>query len=348
MTARTRELISRLIWVTVSAMLLGIFAGLGQALAQGVSLAEGLLRGVLIGLFSGISIGSLELLFDRGPLMWRVRRMSGLAVQACRLFFFITALFMSIILGLWCASLMANHPIEPDLWPRLIASSSLLAFALAFMLLPIFKVMQLLGLPTLIRAMLGQYLHPTTENRGILFMDLKGSTQLIGRIGDKSFLRFLNEILFQINGVILNYRGEIYRYVGDEFIITWSENNVQESLGCIVAIQAQLESKREHFQRRFGCQPEFRFGLHFGSVLVGELGDLRSEIALIGDAINTTKRIEDVCRHFEFNVLASDAYLERVSFPEDTRAVPVEAIRLRGKSEPMQLYGIKPRPPALR
>jgi adenylate cyclase len=256
-----------------------------------------------------------------------------------------SALFVSIIAGLWCASLIVQHPIESSTWSRLIASSSLLAFALAFMLLPIFKVMQLLSLPTLLRAMMGQYLHPRTENRGILFMDLKGSTKLIGQIGDKSFLRFLNEILFQINGIILNYRGEIYRYVGDEFIITWSEKNVQESLDCVMAIQKQLRAHSAHFKRRFGCQPEFRFGMHFGSVLVGELGDLRSEIALIGDAIHTTKRIEDVSRHFSFDVLASDSYLERVSFPEEIRAVPVEAIRLRGKTEDMQLFGIAPRDP---
>lgn len=345
MTARTRELISRLAMVTVSAMVLGVLAGLGQALAQGISLFEGGLRGVLIGLFSGISIGSLELVFDRGPLMWRIRRVPGKLVQSCRLFLFISALFMSIITGLWCASLIAHHPIESSLWPRLIASSSLLALALALILLPVFKIMQLLSLSTLVRAMMGEYLHPSTENRGILFMDLKGSTQLIEQIGDKSFLRFLNEILFQINGIILNYRGEIYRYVGDEFIITWSENTVQESLDCVIAIQKQLGSHAAHFKRRFGCQPEFRFGLHFGSVLVGELGDLRSEIALIGDAINTTKRIEDVCRHFNFDVLGSEAYLEHVAFPDDIRAVPVEAIRLRGKSEMMQLYGITTRTP---
>jgi len=213
------------------------------------------------------------------------------------------------------------------------------------MLLPVFKIMQLLSLHTLLRAMMGQYLHPKTENRGILFMDLKGSTKLIGEIGDKAFLRFLNEVLFQINGIILNYRGEIYRYVGDEFIITWSEKNVQESLDCVMAIQKQLKTHSQHFKRRFGCQPEFRFGMHFGPVLVGELGDLRSEIALIGDAINTTKRIEDVCRHFHFDVLASESYLERVSFPEDTRAVPVEAIRLLGKTETMQLFGVAPRDP---
>lgn len=339
--ARTRELFTRLIWVTGAAMALGVLAGLGQALAQGIYLVEGILRGLCIGLFSGVSIGSIELIFDRGPLMWHVRRLPGGLVQTIRFSFFFVSLFTSICAGLWVASALTGNRIEPDLWTRLIASSSLLALALALMLLPIFKIMQLLTLPTLIKAMLGHYLHPTTEERGILFMDLKGSTQLIERIGDKSFLRFLNEILFQINGIILKHKGEIYRYVGDEFIITWSEEYIQSSLECIIEIQNQLKVNGNKFQQRFGCQPEFRFGLHFGEVLVGELGDLRAEIALIGDAINTTKRIEDVCRHFPFDVLASDVFLERVNCPSHTRPVPVEEIRLRGKSERMQLYGIK-------
>ena len=347
MEPRNRELVNRLVFVTCFAMALGLLAGLGQALAQGVSPLVGILRGVLIGLFSGASIGSLELVFDRGPLMWRVRRVSGFAVQIFRLCFFMIALFASIILGLWLAAELANEPINDSLWTRLVASSSLLALVLAVMLLPIFKVMQLLSLRTLGRAMLGRYLHPRKESRGILFMDLKESTRLIEQIGDKAFLRFLNEVLFRINGVILEYRGEIYRYVGDEFIITWSEDTVQESLGCVVAIQEELKRSKEHFLRRFGHIPEFRYGLHFGEILVGELGDLRSEIAFIGDAINTTKRIEDVCRHFDFDVLGSSAYLERVEFPEDIRTIPVEAIRLRGKSIPMQLYGIANRLPPI-
>lgn len=344
MFARTRELVHRLICVTLAAIALGILAGVGQALAQGVNLLEGVLRGLCIGLFSGLSIGSLELIFDRGPLMWQVRRLPGGFVQTIRFTFFFTSLFVSICLGLWVASTLVGNPIETDMWYRLIASSSLLALALALMLLPIFKIMQILTLPTLIRAMLGQYLHPNSEERGILFMDLKGSTQLIERIGDKAFLRFLNEILFQINGIILKHKGEIYRYVGDEFIITWPEQHLQGSLDCIIEIQNRLESNADKFKRRFGCEPEFRFGLHFGEVLVGELGDLRAEIALIGDAINTTKRIEDVCRHFPFDVLVSDVYLERVNCPTHTRPVPVEEIRLRGKKDRMQLYGIKRMP----
>ena len=343
MHPRSRELLSRLAYVTTFAMCLGLLAGLGQALAQGVSPLIGVVRGILIGLFSGASIGSIELLLDRGPLMWRIRRLPGLAVQLIRLLLFIGVLFMSILLGLWLASEIMNDPIEGALWSRLVVSSSLLALALSFMVMPVFKIMQLLSIKTLGRAMLGRYLHPRREARGILFMDMKGSTSLIEDIGDKDFLRFLNEVLFEINGVILEYKGEIYRYVGDEFIVTWSEDTVQESLGCIVAIQQALRDKTAHFERRFNHAPSFRYGLHFGEIMVGELGDLRTEIAFIGDAINTTKRIEDVCRHFNFDVLASSAYLERVSFPEDTRTVPVEAIRLRGKSSPMQLYGITKR-----
>ena len=264
-------------------------------------------------------------------------------IYISRFFIFISALSGSIVLGLWLASILTNDPIEGELWTRILASSGLLALALACLLMPVFKVMQLLSVRTLGRAILGRYLHPRRESRGILFMDMKGSTTIIEDIGDKAFLRFLNEVLFEINGIILEYRGEIYRYVGDEFIVSWSEETVQESLGCVVAIQKALRAKQEHFTRRFGHTPTFRYGLHFGEIMVGELGDLRTEIAFIGDAINTTKRIEDVCRHFKFNVLASAAYLERVSFPEDTRTIPVEAIRLRGKSTPMQLYGVTKR-----
>jgi hypothetical protein len=38
------------------------------------------------------------------------------------------------------------------------------------------------------------------------------------------------------------------------------------------------------YERDFGCRADFRAGLHCCSVVVGELGHLKKEIALIGDS----------------------------------------------------------------
>ena len=342
LTPREKELKNRLIFVVGISTLLGFFAGFGQALALLSSIPAGIFRGGFLGIIAGFTIGSVELILDRGPLMWSIRRIPIIWVQTIRLLIFLVSLGGASLFSVWLTPQLFQESRTIPFW-NLFGSSFVLAVTLGVLVLPMFKIMQLLSLRTLFRASMGKYLHPSTQNLGILFMDLKGSTAIIESIGDKDFLRYLNQILFSISGIILEHRGEIYRYVGDEFIITWSEEHVQNSLSCVTEIQRALARDAASFRKRFNVEPSFRFGLHFGEVLVGEIGDLRSEIALIGDAVNTAKRIEDVCRHFEFSTLASEAYLEQVDMPEDVRAVPVEAIKLRGKAKPLQLYGVAKR-----
>ena len=131
---------------------------------------------------------------------------------------------------------------------------------------------------------------------------------------------------------IFHNQGSIYRYVGDEIILSWRAADASSALQCAFDIENALLERREYFKRRYGAFPRFRYGLHLGEVIVGELGDLRVEIAMIGDAINTTKRIEDACRQFDFNIMASSVFVGRASLPPHIRAVPVDAISLRGKA----------------
>jgi class 3 adenylate cyclase len=66
------------------------------------------------------------------------------------------------------------------------------------------------------------------------------------------------------------------------------------------------------YERDFGFRADFRAGLHCGPVLVGELGFVKKEIALIGDTMNTTQRIQDACREANCRVLVSAALLDRI------------------------------------
>ena len=81
--------------------------------------------------------------------------------------------------------------------------------------------------------------------------------------------------------------------------------------------------------------------VRYNDDVVGELGDLHLEIALLGDAINTTARIEDMCRQCEHHVMASYTLIERIEMPEGVTAQLFGSICLKGKSETLRLYGLE-------
>ena len=75
---------------------------------------------------------------------------------------------------------------------------------------------------------------------------------------------------------------------------------------CFAALD-RLAARGPGYERDFGCRADFRAGLHCGSVVIGELGYLKKEIALIGDSMNTAARIQEACRATGCRVLASAA-----------------------------------------
>ncbi|HEY2539286.1 MAG TPA: hypothetical protein VGI28_07290 [Stellaceae bacterium] len=69
----------------------------------------------------------------------------------------------------------------------------------------------------------------------MMFLDLHDSTRHAERLGDVNFHSFLNLIFFDMSDPVLAARGSIYRYVGDEIIITWPLERGTRDAACIAA-----------------------------------------------------------------------------------------------------------------
>ena len=71
--------------------------------------------------------------------------------------------------------------------------------------------------------LMGKYFHPRREERIFMFLDLRGSTGIAERLGEQQYFNFLKEVYKDITPAILNTQGEIYQYVGDEVVISWTD-----------------------------------------------------------------------------------------------------------------------------
>jgi adenylate cyclase len=56
-----------------------------------------------------------------------------------------------------------------------------------------------------------------------------------------------------------------------------------------------------------GDERRLRCGLHAGPLIVGEMGDIKREIVMLGDTMNTAARIEEACRTTGRDVSASSS-----------------------------------------
>jgi adenylate cyclase len=164
------------------------------------------------------------------------------------------------------------------------------------------------------------------------------------QLGDARFHRFLNRVFFDITDPVTGSGGEIYRYVGDEIIVTWKaarSGRDGAAVACLFAIADALAARREDYAGDFGVAPRLRGGLRAGPLIIGEMGDVKREIVMLGDTMNTTARIEDACRSTGCDDIASAAALAAVGrLPAWVRAEPLAATRLRGKEGVVRLFAL--------
>jgi len=227
--------------------------------------------------------------------------------------------------------------------PRLERGFLLLGFAIF-----IVQMSRLVGERTLRNVLLGRYHHPRTEERFFLFVDIVGSTPLAERIGPDAVHRFLGEVFRLASDPIDDHRGEVFQYVGDEIVITWTVAEGRDHarpLACFFAMDQALARAAPEFEREFGAAPRLRAALHGGQVIAGEVGGSRRAIVYHGDVMNTTSRIEQATRDLDRPFLVSRDALERLADLESFAYEDLGMQPLRGRDATMHLFAVTAKPP---
>lgn len=211
----------------------------------------------------------------------------------------------------------------------------------------VLQMSRLVGERTLRDIVFGRYHRSRTEERFFLFVDIIGSTPLAERIGPGAVHRFLGEVFRLASDPIDDHRGEVFQYVGDEIVITWTVAEGREHacpLACFFAIEQALAQASPEFEREFGAVPRLRAALHAGPIIAGEVGGSRRAIVYHGDVMNTTSRIEHATRDLERQFLVSGDALGRLADLEGFALEDLGLQRLRGRAAAMQVYAVTAKP----
>ena len=198
----------------------------------------------------------------------------------------------------------------------------ILIYALFFLLVVIFtrEISSKLGQGVLWNYITGKYHRPRTEKRLFMFIDIRNSTRIAEKLGDLEFHSFVHTFIQDLTPVILAYRGLIFRYVGDQIGITWNEMQGFHQANCLrlfLSAQNTILRNREKYLEAYGIVPKFVACLHFGPIVVGELGDVKSQIVYVGEAIHVLGQMERQFKHSKEGtfLIISDEVAGKMSIP---------------------------------
>jgi len=173
--------------------------------------------------------------------------------------------------------------------------------------------------PTVV-AELAQNDQPLKEIRNqkiaVLFVDIVGFTTMSQRLQADQTITLLREFLGAMENEVFKHNGTLDKYLGDGLMATFgtpfpTNKDASNALSCANAMIAAL--KKINQERKNQGKEEIRagFGLHYGDVVLGDIGTNRMEFAVIGNTVNTAARLESLTRKLDCTLIVSNDLLTK-------------------------------------
>ncbi len=178
----------------------------------------------------------------------------------------------------------------------------------------------------------------------ILFSDIRGFTTLSEKLSPEELVALLNPYLEAMTEVIHKHGGTVDKYEGDAIVAFFGEpvphpDHALRAARAAVDMRLALEKLRQRRQAEGRAPQRFEIGigLNSGEVFVGLLGSAqRINYTIIGDNANLAARLQDLTKTYGWPVLLSESTRSQVETEFETEFI--EAVQVRGKSEPVRIY----------
>jgi len=303
--------------------------------------------GALIGATYAVFICMPVLAFERGVILRRLyKRIHRLPTPG----FLVSsaAVYLTVeTLGFIAAGVVLKliGVIKQDWSEAMAPSFDTLIYALMVSGLIIFvlRVRELLGRDVFLSLLTGRYRRPVQEERVFLFVDLVGSTAFAERFGDLKAQEFLGRLFATMVDPVLRYRGSIDDYVGDSAIISWPHERATADAACIRCvfdILEQIEAEAHRWKKDYGEVPRLRAALHGGTIVAAEIGLDKHKITYFGDTVNTTARLEGLCRTLDRQVLISTDLLRQIPLPDFIRQEDLGEHEVKGRGQKLGVLAL--------
>jgi adenylate cyclase len=185
----------------------------------------------------------------------------------------------------------------------------------------------------------------------VFFSDLAGFTTISESMTPRELVSVLNEYLTTMSEIIFRHGGVVDKYIGDAIMAFWNaplEQPDHASLACLTALDQQdaLRELQSRFAERKLPHIDFRVGINTGHMVVGNMGSAaRMDYTVMGDAVNLASRLEGANKSFRSRIMISEFTYQKARDAIEVR--PLDLIRVKGKTVPIQVYELVDRKGAL-
>jgi adenylate cyclase len=183
----------------------------------------------------------------------------------------------------------------------------------------------------------------------VLFADIRGFTQRAETMDPTALGRFIAEFRRRVSAAADLHGGVIDKFIGDSAMLVFGVPqpgpvDARNALRCADALLAGIAEWNEARQATGEDRVELGIGVHWGEVFCGAIGDeTRLEYTVLGDTVNVASRLEQEAKAASLRLIVSQDLLDAADEPApETRWIALRPHLLRGRHQPIQLFGMGP------
>lgn len=176
----------------------------------------------------------------------------------------------------------------------------------------------------------------------VMFCDIRNFTALSEEFPPDLVVEVLNTFYSLMTEVVNQHNGSINQFIGDEIYATFGAplagpNNEANAVFCALRMLERRKELSDRFAEVLGRAIDIGIGIHAGKVVAGNMGsEDRIYYAVVGDTVNTCKRIESLTRSAPNSVLVSETVYQRIS---DLVSVQDWGLHeVKGKKDKIRIY----------
>lgn len=157
------------------------------------------------------------------------------------------------------------------------------------------------------------------QNVAILFADIIGFTSLAETQSPEKVFALLRDVLGLMAKQVFVHDGTLDKYLGDGIMATFGTprsdgREADHALACARSILIEIAAFNQERERRGEPKVDVGIGLHFGPVVLGDVGDeSRLEFAVVGDTVNVASRFERLTRELGVKLVVSGDLISALS-----------------------------------
>ena len=150
-----------------------------------------------------------------------------------------------------------------------------------------------------------------SQQVAVLFADIVGFTGISEGQAPDEVITMLREFHGRVARTVFNFDGTLDKFLGDGVMVTFGTPDARaddavRALNCARAIVHWMSEWNAARTGRGEPTIKVGVGLHFGSVVLGDVGDEnRLEYAVIGDTVNVASRVEELTRSLGADIVVS-------------------------------------------